>query len=114
MVLDVASLLLMALPMIGASARSKEATKRGFRALFGMSITACLELYRRCDYQSYDKKIKPKHHLWGLMFMRTHAAETVHAAIAGFDKKTFRKWSWLFVKGISKFESSIVSINVIS
>lgn len=70
---------------------------RRFRALFGASPRVCFLLWSLlcglCPPQG-----KPVHMLWALMFLKVYATEHVHAALAGVDEKTFRKWQWKFVK----------------
>ena len=45
------------------------------------------------DSWEYDEKLEPKHLLWALMHCKQYTPETVLAAQAGVDKKTFQNWS---------------------
>lgn len=41
---------------------------------------------------------RPIHLLWGLLFLKVYGSEKTHLTIARVDAKTFRKWSWYFVR----------------
>ena len=44
--------------------------------------------------------------------MKVYATEVVLCGIVrGVDRKTFRKWSWVFIEALSYLESDVVSTN---
>ena len=48
--------------------------------------------------------------LWALMFMKIYGKErNLYSLAGGVDKKTFRKWAWLFVVAIAYLEAEVVS-----
>ena len=86
-------------------------SRRYFLSYFGTTPWVCSFLWAMLKpFETMPRGVKPCHLLWALMFMKVYATETVHAGIAGCDEKTFRKWSWLFVKGISQLETCFVSV----
>ena len=86
-------------------------SRRYFLSYFGTTPWVCSFLWAMLKpFETMPRGVKPCHLLWALMFMKVYATETVHAGIARCDEKTFRKWSWLFVKGISQLETCFVSV----
>ena len=59
--------------------------------------------------ESPAKKVEPKHLLMGLHFLKAYKSEENNATSFRCDEKTFRQWSWYFVKGIAKLDSVYVS-----
>ena len=59
-------------------------------------------------------KHQPKHLMWAMMLLQTHADESDMAKDASggdgdhVDLKTFRKWGWLFVEAIALLESTVI------
>jgi hypothetical protein len=47
--------------------------------------------------------------LWGLSLLKTYGTEENMGAKAGVDKKTFRKWAWMFIFELEALEGDIVS-----
>ena len=84
---------------------------RLFRSIFGTSSVVCSVLweYLRRYGTVERKKIKQKHLLWSLMFLKLYANEECHASLAGCDQKTFRKWIWIVLKDIQRLEPRLVS-----
>lgn len=76
---------------------------RRFRSFFGTSPIICSSLWGLLA-GSRPAYSQPKHLLWALMFLRLYNTEHIHARLAGVDEKTFRKWSWAFVREIAKIQ----------
>ena len=47
---------------------------------------------------SLPKQASPVHLLWSLMFLKVYASEHINSMIAEVDEKTFRKWTWKFIR----------------
>ena len=88
--------------------------ERRFRSFFGTSPHVCVQLW---DLLNPFEEMAPdnpglqvEHLLWALLFLKLYAEESVHCGlVGGVDKKTFRKWSWLFIEYISFLETDLVS-----
>ena len=95
---------------------SCEATEeRRYRAFFGTSSIVTSSIWVRLNQADLlPKNGLPAHLLWGQLFLKIYASEEIHAGLAGVNEKTFRKWSWLFIKAISYLESRTVSSIVFS
>lgn len=85
-------------------------TSRGF---FGAPISVITILWNRI-YPSLEGDSKaaganPKHLLWALVFLKVYSTTLVHCRIVGWpDPKTYRKWSWLFVRRIANLKDDII------
>jgi hypothetical protein len=84
---------------------------RRFRELFGCGPLVALALWTLLSENDLiPSKGIVRHMLWGLLFLKTYATETLLCQMSGVkDKKTFRKWSWKFVEAIAMLEPIIVS-----
>ena len=60
---------------------TQESRGRDFKATFGVSIAVCVDLWYSCGFD-HDKKIKPKHMMWGLLKMKVYSNQSVLAALA--------------------------------
>jgi len=84
-----------------------------FTDMFGTSPAVVAFIWNRLrPYETLDETagMQPKHMLWGLLLMKVYGKEEQHCALAGgVDKKTFRKWAWLFIEAISSLEPEVVS-----
>lgn len=78
-------------------------SNRRYRALFGVSpyVTAKVWILART---SIPRGGLPFHLLWALHFLKCYCTEANNAGIWGCDEKTHRKWTWTFVKIISKLK----------
>lgn len=81
----------------GLSFRS---TLKRYRALFGVSPHTASKLWALL-LGSIPEKSNPEHLLWALMRLKTYATDAVCTALVQVDGKTFRKWSWIFIKSLS-------------
>lgn len=75
-------------------------SERRFRSLFGINADMCAIAWNY-SIPRLPRNAEPMHLLWALMFLKVYASETVHSRLARCDEKTFRKWSWLFIKLLS-------------
>ena len=97
----------------GRNSKVKAASSedRDFREFFGCGLSVASEVWdvlKKEDVLPQDGLTC--HLLWALMFMKIYGKEKNLCTLAGgVDKKTFRKWAWLFVIAIANLESSVVS-----
>ena len=70
---------------------------RSFRSLFGVTPYVCSVLWDLLR-TNMPQASRPIHLLWALLFPKVYGSETTHRTIARVDAKTFRKWSWYFVR----------------
>jgi hypothetical protein len=74
-----------------------------FKAFFGATPEVCNDIWFKLDpTENIDGDAQPKHLLWALMLVKVYAFEKVLAKLACCDEKTFRKWAWRFLDGISE------------
>lgn len=70
---------------------------RRFKSYFGVSPEVC-----SISWNMLENEIpyggEPKHLLWALMLLKQYNTENCNAANVGVDEKTFRKWSWIFIR----------------
>ena len=80
---------------------AKAAKIAGCHALFGSIPDVTSEAWYRMDIEVLQYSANPCHLLWTHMFLIFYGNESVHAAIAGVDENTFRKWSWKMIDVLS-------------
>jgi hypothetical protein len=89
---------------------------RRFRGLFGARIEIVLKVWSMLWEDGLrPEKIKPKHLLWTLYFLKVYSREAPGCSAVGgskgaIDPKTLRKWVWLFIERIAKLADEVVSI----
>ena len=89
---------------------SKSTERVRFKATFGSSPEVCSLLWDLLQPQikAMPRNARPSHLLWGLLFLKIHSTESVHASLAGgVDEQTFRDWSWRFVYAIERLAPQI-------
>lgn len=82
--------------------KAQNSTMTGYRkyiTFFGVSPNVCAVAWKLLKRKPQGSQ--PKHLLWSLLFLKTYNKEHVNASLAGADEKTFREWSWKFVKMLS-------------
>ena len=86
--------------------RTDKEQERTWDEYFGTSSVVAAELWNNINPTiTVDPKSKPKHLLWALLFLKQYATESVHCSIVGIqDQKTFRLWSWRFVRAIANLK----------
>jgi len=82
---------------------SKNNTNRRFRSFFGISSSSCAIVWDLI-HTKLPEDCHPKHLLWGLLFLKVYATESIHASLVQADEKTLRKWQWCIVKELSKMK----------
>ena len=88
---------------------AKETDHRRFKVTFGTTPTICTIIWDLLlTTDNMPQKGRPEHLLWALLFLHLYCAESVHATLTGHDEKTFRKWSWTFVRAISYLQADVV------
>ena len=91
--------------------RCENTENRDFREFFGCGCVVATKIYDLL----IGEDLLPigghlEHFLWALMFMKIYGKERNLCTLAGgVDKKTFRKWAWLFVVAIAYLEAEVVS-----
>ena len=71
-----------------------------------MSINSCCKLWELLEF---GEKVKHKHLLWGLMFLRLYENIATLSTIAKCCPKTYRKWVKIVIKVISTKMHKVVS-----
>jgi len=91
--------------------RCENTEDRDFREFFGCGCFVASKAYEYLhSYDLFPEGGNPCTFLWALMFMKIYGKERNLCSLAGgVDKKTFRKWAWLFVDAIASLESEVVS-----
>jgi hypothetical protein len=105
----------LGLSMMGSSS-NRSGTKRKlrrFHSFFGVSpgtVSLVWEMLCRSGWPEKGsvRAPKPIHLLWSLRLLKSYNTEESHAAEAGVDEKTFRKWSWFYLEGIAKLCNYVV------
>jgi hypothetical protein len=87
---------------------------RRWNSAFGASPEVCSVLWNKMDpFETMPRGVAPKHLLWGLYFLTVYDTEHNSShALGKVDKKTYRKWSELFVEAISFLEYEVVSFSL--
>lgn len=85
-----------------------------FRAHFGTTVEICYLLVNEYRVLNAVPKSKPKHLLWGLLFLKQYSNETVLASQCRTTRKTFRKWCWAMIEELSNLEPSLVRLILMS
>lgn len=68
---------------------------RRFKGFFGAPPVVISTMWGRL---THPERALPCHLLWALLFLKSYANEHQCAALCAVDEKTYRKWSWLFVR----------------
>ena len=72
---------------------SRKALDRTYVSFFGVCPEVTGVIWALIK-SKLTKKLKPKHLLWSLMFLKQYSNETVLCALANTTPKTLRKWVW--------------------
>lgn len=96
---------------------ANETSRRRFSAWFGTDPQTCAILWEKLNYYGWldyagIRGTHPKHLLWSLMFLKCYATEAVHSANVGVDEKTYRKWIWFYLEGITLLRKHIVGTDI--
>jgi len=75
---------------------------RKFRAFYGVSPEVCGILWNKLTNKPSGSQTK--HLLWCLLFLKRYNTEHVNAALVDVDEKTFRVWTWRFIKMLSELK----------
>ncbi|KAF0702403.1 hypothetical protein AaE_015956 [Aphanomyces astaci] len=85
-------------PILGRHSSTSTTNARRFVALFGTTLYVTSVLWAKLE--PHPRGGQPRHLLWALMFLKVYGTEHVHATIAAVDEKTYRKWSWTYIKAL--------------
>lgn len=85
------------------------------KSLLGTSYTVCSEIWNLVNPLESDvlqlQKAHPRHLFWALLFLNCYCTIPILTrVVGGVDDKTFREWSWLFVKEIANLKPRVVSV----
>ena len=61
------------------------------------------------SWTKYTTDPKSIHLLWIFRFMKSYNSWDSHATEMAVDSKTFRKWIWFYLEGVSKLMPKVVS-----
>lgn len=82
---------------------SENVGRRRFIAMFGVTPKICSLLWNFVlPFLSTD--CSPCHLLWALMFLKCYSTEEINRSIVMCDEKTFRKYTWMLIKCISRIK----------
>ena len=85
-----------------------------FREFFGCSLLVACNLWQLLlDCSLLPDGVYIYHLLWSLMFLKVYSKERIMCTLAGVDKKTFRKWIWIFINAIVNLSPDIVSYFIV-
>jgi hypothetical protein len=81
-----------------------------FKASYGINHEVCSHTWELMSvYRTKPTRANPKHLLWALILLKSYGTEKFLARLWGTDEKTFRKWSWKMIEGISLMHRRVVS-----
>ena len=97
--------------MVNLLQKRNDTFNRRWKSSFGAPPEVCCVLWNKIDpYKTMPAGVNPKHILWALLFLTVYDTEHNSAQRLGnVSKKTYRKWSELFVIAISYLECEVVS-----
>lgn len=84
---------------LSRSTGSRKVFLRRFKGFFGAPPVVVSAMWRRL---TYPERALPCHLLWAFLLLKSYANEHQCAALCAVDEKTFRKWSWLFVRSMAR------------
>ena len=82
-----------------------------FRSHFGTEPIMCVELWTQLDPENDDDfpvGVKPEHLLWALYHMRVYNVQRVEDKFLKSDRKTVRKWIWIFIRKMSTLTLDLI------
>lgn len=92
--------------------RSRVVEVRRFKAHFGCTPERCAQLWNLLQTTPVAAAAVngglPKHLLWALLWLKIYNTDEIISGMCGCDEKTFRKWYWKFVVGISNLNKRVV------
>lgn len=71
-----------------------------FRSHYGTSPGVCALIWNKIS-DIVPRKYTYKHLLWGLLFLKVYATESVTAGMIGVDEDTYRDHLWEVIKAIA-------------
>ena len=96
--------------IIAREPSKKNNNNRTFRSFFGCDPDTVNFVWRAimARHGGVIKGSHCQHLLWALLFMKTYATEEVLSSMCSADPKTFRKWTKIYTKEISRLLSQEV------
>ena len=92
--------------------KSAKVEDETFRSFFGASVSIVTLLWNMLVPLIDQRGAAPKHLLWALVFIKVYSTTAVHRRIVGWpDPKTYRKWSWYFLKKIASLKSNVIKLD---
>ena len=83
--------------------------ERLFKQFFGLSPELTVVTWDVVNNPKIHPKILPKHLLWTLLFLKQYGNEGMLSSVAKVTPKTFRKWVWIVIDGLSSRYDDLVS-----
>ena len=77
---------------------------RRYRSFFGIGPDIASKIWGMVAIPAHSY---PKHLLFSLLFLKNYNAEHLNASLCNVDERTFRKWSWYYIREMAGL--SIVS-----
>lgn len=83
-------------------------------SLIGTTYEVAAEIWNLIDpvgnHDKFPEGAHPKHLFWSLCFLKNYPTEAILIRVVGFpDKKTLRKWLWIFIPAIAGLKGQVVS-----
>jgi hypothetical protein len=99
----------LGLRLINRDLKSKSVALERFTGHYGVRpIIAALLWDYLLPWTTAKKTCTPKHLLWALHFLQTYDTEITIASRFGVDEKTYRKWLWFILEGITTLVPQLV------
>ena len=80
-----------------------------YRQFFGLSPEVTCVAWNAISKPTVHAKLLPKHLLWALLFLKQYSNEGVLSSIVRTTPKTYRKWIWIVIEGLSSRYPNTVS-----
>jgi hypothetical protein len=99
---------------LGVGVRGINHAVRRFIAFYGTRPRIVATLWHEVSVVSawtrQRSSCKPCHLMWALAFLKSYAGDVALSATFRCSEKTFRKWIWFMLTGISRLKRSTVSL----
>lgn len=91
------------------SSRKRPRAVDSFVAVFKLTPFVAMEVWDLLqDHTNIPRRIKPKHFLWTLFFLKHYLPERATARLLGCDRKTLRYYVWRVVGYIAFLRDEVV------
>ncbi len=99
------------LDIMGGNRQCNATMIRRYHSWFGTDPRICFIIWTALVDIGWIKRstIKRHHILWALWFLKTYNTLEVHSTQLNVDEKSFQKWVWIVLEGVSKLDKVIAS-----